>query len=231
MIGRPHVHHRVTDSTNERARALAGNGAPHGTIVTATEQTAGRGRQGRSWLAAAGEALLLSVVVRDLQPRHALAPMMAALAVCEAVETVSAGPAECTIKWPNDVWLERRKVSGILVEARPAAGWAIVGIGLNTGVREFPAEIADIAASLDLPSPERALDPLLAALGRWLDAEPPEILAAWRHRDALVGDRIAWDGGAGIARGIDDTGALLVDSDAGERIALTAGEVHLRRSA
>ena len=230
MIGRPRVHHRRTDSTNERARALAEASAPHGTVVTAGEQTAGRGRQGRSWLAAPGEALLVSVVVRDLAPRHALASMMAALAVCEAAEDASPEPVECAIKWPNDVWVRRRKISGILVEARPAAGWAIVGIGPNTGVRDFPPEIAEIAASLDLPAPEVALEPLLARLDRWLAAEPAEVLAAWRTRDALLGDRIAWDGGAGVARGVDETGALLVDTEAGERLALTAGEVHLRRA-
>jgi len=230
MIGHPHVHHRLTDSTNERARALAGAGAPHGTVVTADEQTAGRGRQGRSWLAAPGEALLASVVVRDLAPRHALAPMMAALAVCEAAEAASETPVACAIKWPNDVWVDRRKVSGILVEARPAAGWAIVGIGLNTGVREFPPEIEQIATSLDLPSPAAALGPLLGALDRWLAAKPPEILAAWRERDALLGDRIAWDGGGGVARGVDESGALLVDTDTGARVALAAGEVHLTRA-
>ena len=69
MIGLPHVHHRTTDSTNARARELAAAGRPHGTLVTADEQTAGRGRQGRTWLAAPGEALLMSVVVRDVTSR------------------------------------------------------------------------------------------------------------------------------------------------------------------
>jgi BirA family transcriptional regulator, biotin operon repressor / biotin---[acetyl-CoA-carboxylase] ligase len=227
MIGLPHVHHRVTDSTNERARALAAEGAPHGTLVTAAEQTAGRGRQGRSWTAAPGEALLASVIVRDLQPRHALLPMMAALAVCEAAEAVA--PVRCAIKWPNDVWVDRRKLSGILVEARPAAGWAIVGVGLNTAVREFPRELRDSAISLRLASPEIALAPLLTALDGWEGAEAPDVLPAWRARDALLGSTVRWQEGEGIARGVDDAGSLLVEAGSGELVTLGAGEVHLLR--
>lgn len=227
MIGEPRIHHDVTDSTNERARALAGEGAAHGTLVTAGEQTAGRGRQGRTWTAAPGEALLMSVVVRDLEPRHALLPLMAALAVCEAAESVA--DVSCQIKWPNDVWVERRKLSGILVEARPAAGWAIVGIGLNTGVREFPEELRETATTLDLASPDVALEPLLRSLDRWLTADAGEVLPAWRQRDALEGSTIRWQDGEGTALGVDDTGSLLVETATGEVIALGAGEVHLQR--
>ena len=227
MIGAPRHHYPVTDSTNERARELAGAGASHGTLVTADEQTAGRGRQGRSWTAAPGEALLMSVIVRDLEPRHALLPLMAALAVCEAAEAVS--DVRCEIKWPNDVWVDRRKLSGILVEARPAAGWAIVGIGLNTGVREFPEDLRDTATTLQLPNADFALQPLLASLDRWLEADQTEILAAWRERDALEGSPVRWQDGEGTARGVDDSGSLLVETSAGEILALGAGEVHLQR--
>jgi BirA family biotin operon repressor/biotin-[acetyl-CoA-carboxylase] ligase len=227
VIGEPRIHLEVTDSTNERARELAGEGAAHGTLVTAGEQTAGRGRQGRSWTAAPGEALLMSLVVRELEPRHALLPLMAALAVCEAAEAV--GDVRCEIKWPNDVWVDRRKLSGILVEARPAAGWAVVGIGLNTGVREFPEELRETATTLDLPSPETALAPLLSALDHWLVADQADILTAWRKRDALEGSPVRWQDGEGTARGVDDSGSLLVETATGELIALGAGEVHLQR--
>jgi len=227
MIGLPRVHHRLTDSTNERARELAGMGAAHGTVVTADEQTAGRGRQGRTWTAAPGEALLTSIVVRGLAPRHALLPMMAALAVCEAAESVA--PVRCEIKWPNDVWLERLKLSGILVEARPAAGWAVVGIGLNTSVREFPEELREIATTLHIDRPDDALQPLLRSFDRWESADADEILAAWRKRDALEGSSVGWQDGEGIARGVDAEGSLIVETATGERVALGAGEVHLRR--
>jgi len=227
MIGQPRIHLDVTDSTNERARELAGEGAAHGTLVTAGEQTAGRGRQGRSWTAAPGEALLMSLIVRDLEPRHALLPLMAALAVCEAVEAVA--DVRCEIKWPNDVWIDRRKLSGILVEARPAAGWAIVGIGLNTGVRQFPQELRETATTLRLAEPDIVLDPLLISLNRWLVADQADILSAWRARDALLGSTVRWQEGEGTALGVDDTGSLLVETPSGDLLTLGAGEVHLIR--
>lgn len=225
MIGLPRVHHRVTDSTNERARALAEAGAPHGTVVTAAEQTAGRGRQGRTWSAAPGEALLLSAIVRGIEPRHALLPLMAAVAVCEAVETVA--DARCAIKWPNDVWVDRRKLSGVLVEARPAADWAVVGVGANTGVRAFPAELRDSATSLALGAADTLLAPLLGELERWTTADPTDVLAAWRARDVLADAHVRWDGGEGVARGVDDSGSLLVEAPSGDLLTLGAGEVHL----
>src|SRR2546423_5441758 len=116
MIGRPRVHHRATDSTNERARELAAAGAPHGTIVTAEEQPAGRGRQGRAWVAPARSAVLMSLVVRDFGD-STLLPLSVPVAVCEACESLVS--VECRIKWPNDVWIAGRKVAGILVEGRP----------------------------------------------------------------------------------------------------------------
>jgi len=223
MIGLPRVHHRIADSTNERARALAAAGAPHGTLVTADEQTAGRGRQGRAWAAPAGSAVLMSLVLRDL--RDAL-PLAAAVAVCEAL------PAEAKIKWPNDVWLDRRKLAGILVEGRPQEGWAVLGIGLNVGTEEFPDELRDLATSLRLEgidlSTADVLERLLHALDRWLERPTNEVLAAWRARDALLGEEVRWANGSGVGAGVDETGALLVETAEG-RVALQAGEIHLLR--
>ena len=116
-LGTPHHHHAVIDSTNAEAKKLAEQGAPHGTTVTADEQTAGRGRQGRVWVAPAGSALLVSVIARPVTEQHKLAPLAAALAVATTCEELAGVKAK--IKWPNDVWIEGRKVSGILVEARP----------------------------------------------------------------------------------------------------------------
>ena len=223
MIGSPRVHHRLTDSTNGRAKALAEAGALHGTLVTADEQTAGRGRQGREWTAPPRSSVLMSVVLRELDE---FLPLTAAVAVCEAL------PVEATVKWPNDVWIERRKVAGILVEGRPHEGWAVLGIGLNVTTDSFPAELADTATSLRLAgvdhTPESMLDALLGSLDRWLRAPPDSVLAAWRGRDALMGERVRWSDGEGVADGIDDSGALLVDTRNG-RVTLDAGEVHLLR--
>jgi len=223
MIGVPHVHHRVTDSTNERGKELALAGAPHGTVVTADAQTAGRGRQGRTWSANPGDALLLSVVLRSLDE---LLPLRAAVAVAESI------PFPAQIKWPNDVWVGGKKVSGILVEGRPQAGWAVLGIGLNVATRSFPAELSETATSLALEgaemSREEVLGSLVAALDRLLDADATDVLTSWRERDALLGAPVEWNGGRGTGAGITDAGSLRVETDAGV-VELDAGEVHLGR--
>lgn len=164
VFGAPHRHFGVTDSTNARARELAEGGAPHGTVVTAAEQTAGRGRQGRTWTAPPGKALLYSAILRALDRRHLLLPLAVPLAVCEAAEELEPG-VECRIKWPNDVWVEGRKLAGVLIEARmpgqdsthapgerrvrrrqahaerlgPGSvqtqdGWTVIGVGLNLAI-------------------------------------------------------------------------------------------------
>ena len=228
-FGDPRVHFRLTDSTNARARQLAVAGAPHGTLVTATEQSAGRGRQGRVWSAPAGRALLCSLVVRE-PPR--LLPLAAGVAVAEVVEVVGArGPArDAQIKWPNDVLVGRRKVAGILVEGRPQEGWAVVGIGVNVALRarDFPAELQDRAGTLGLAPDaiEPTLEKLLGRLEKWLTAPANEVLGAVRERDALLGRPVRWAGGQGTGAGIDGDGRLLVANEAGT-VALDAGEVHL----
>jgi BirA family transcriptional regulator, biotin operon repressor / biotin---[acetyl-CoA-carboxylase] ligase len=228
MIGLPRVHERRIDSTNERARRLAEGGAPHGTLVTADEQTAGRGRQGRSWSAPPGSAVLMSLVVRGLEERHALLPLAAAVAVCDACEEVAA--VQCRIKWPNDVWIEGRKVAGILIEGRPQEGWAVLGIGVNVRTREeeFPPELREIATSLGAGSTEQVLAALLASLDRRLRDEPAAILDAWRSRDALYGQEVRWNEGLGKGAGVTEDGALLVETEDGREV-LQAGEVHLHR--
>jgi BirA family biotin operon repressor/biotin-[acetyl-CoA-carboxylase] ligase len=233
MIGSPHVHHRVTDSTNARARELAAAGAPHGTLVTADSQTAGRGRQGRAWTAAPGEALLMSVVVRGVGPATALLPLATAVAVSEACERL-APSAEVMVKWPNDVWVDRRKAAGILLEGRPQEGWAVIGIGLNVATRSFPGDLRETATSLALAgstaSVEDALDAVTQTLDRWNAAPAADVLDAWRARDALYGSRVRWGAGSeGTAAGIAESGALVVETAAGARVELDAGEVHLER--
>src|SRR4051794_35132633 len=123
-FGERHEHFERLDSTNTRARELAAEGVAHGTVVTAGEQTAGRGRQGRVWSAPPGKALLYSAIVRPLEERHAMLPLAAPLAVCEAAEELAGDPGEgadgsetaatalrCAVKWPNDVLVDGRKVA------------------------------------------------------------------------------------------------------------------------
>ena len=225
-FGTPRVHLRRTGSTNERARELALGGAPHGALVTADEQTSGRGRQGRAWTAPPREAVLMSVVLREFEP---VLPLAAAVAICEAL------PVECAIKWPNDVWHDGRKLAGILVEGRPQEGWAVLGIGLNVSTTDFPQELA-VTGPPRFASPAArlvdggaVLNRLLGALANGWRRRPSAVLAAWRRRDALLGETVRWNGGEGTAAGIDESGALLVDGPAGP-VKLDAGEVHLRPS-
>lgn len=225
-LGAPRVHLRRTASTNTVARELAARGAPHGTLVTADQQTAGRGRQGRAWAAPAGSALLCSWVIRDPGPLLSLAAGVAVGELCGE---------GALLKWPNDVLLDGRKVSGILVEGRPQERWAVLGIGINVAldIEQLPEELRGRAATLGL-SPadlEPTLSRLRERLERWLAAPAERVLAAVRERDALQGQRVSWDAGSGsgggTGAGIDAEGRLLVKLDDGSGVALDAGEVHL----
>ncbi len=264
-FGNPHRHYRRTDSTNTRARELAAAGAPHGTVVTAGEQSRGRGRQGRTWTAPPNKALLYSAVVRPLEDRHTMLPLAVPLAVCEAAEQLNAD-LTCKVKWPNDIHVEGRKLAGVLIEARPQDGWAVIGIGLNISIEEeeFPPELRAKAVSLSSddqrtqergsagPSPLLSagpplLGPLNERLDYWCQANPSEVLAEWRRRDALkipmgrsrlrgrCWRRYAstfWQAAASRTTrvtGIDDRGYLVVVTPSGDRVAVGAGEVHLTR--
>jgi len=242
-LGWPRLHLRSTDSTNDRASALAAAGAPHGTLVTASEQHAGRGRQGRRWLAPRGSALLMSLRLR--RPPQLL-PLIAAVAVCDAV-----GP-QALIKWPNDIVLARgpsdppgglpaprlAKLAGILAEGRPQEGWAVLGIGLNVAVEleRLPPELQPTAATLGRgpDAVEPLLAELLATLGSWLAQPADSVLEAWRARDALRGRTVSWgapghprSSQTGQVEGIDGEGRLIVAIAGGGRTTLNSGEVHL----
>jgi BirA family transcriptional regulator, biotin operon repressor / biotin---[acetyl-CoA-carboxylase] ligase len=230
-FGRPHRHLRRCESTNSSARELAAAGAPAGTVLTADEQTAGRGRRGRSWSAPAGKALLYSAILRPLERRHRLLPLAVPLAVCEAVERLA--PVVCWVKWPNDLWIERRKCAGVLIEARPQDGWAVIGIGVNVAIEadEFPADLRAPAVSVGHGC--RVADVLGAVnerLGPWVEAGEADVLSEFGRRDALRGERVGWEEGSGIATGVSEDGDLLVALDSGEMVRLGAAEVSLQPS-
>lgn len=219
-LGEPREHHETIGSTNARARKLADKGAEHGTLVTADEQTAGRGRQGRTWVTPAGVAIAASLVLREFDD---LLPLRAGLAVADI-----AGP-DALVKWPNDVWLNGRKVAGILAESK-SGKWAVLGIGVNVAVdvSTLPREAAEVAGSLGKqPSDvEPTLAALLGALEKRLGQDRDSALVALRERDALLGRRVRWPDGEGLGAGIDESGALLVDVN-GRTVTLSAGEITL----
>jgi BirA family biotin operon repressor/biotin-[acetyl-CoA-carboxylase] ligase len=210
--------------------------------VLTEEQTAGRGRQGRSWTAPRASGLTLSLLLRfdqsESEHHLALLSLAAAVAVCETCEAIA--PISCQIKWPNDVQAGGKKLAGILIESRPQSGWAVAGIGLNVnlGADELDSDLRTTATSLRIETGrdldrQLVLELLLARAGAWFTAprDRDALLSAYRERDGLYGKRIRWSAGearlAGEARGIDERGMLVVFSDSGERLTLDAGEVHL----
>lgn len=158
---------RVTDSTMLDARRLAEQGCPHGTVVAADEQTAGRGTKGRSWVSPPGQSIHATLVVRPSAEQMKRLSIVAPVAVAQAVEeTTNLSPR---IKWPNDVEFDRRKFGGILIEGEWRAdgpAWALVGIGVNVNFDPAPH-----AAQIDRPATS-----LMLELGRELPREP--VLAA-----------------------------------------------------
>jgi len=225
----------TTGSTNDDVAAMARAGSAEGLVIGADFQTAGRGRRGRTWLSAPGDALMFSVLLRpNVAPIDvALLPIVVAVAVAEALGD------ETRIVWPNDVVIGDRKICGILCESaadESGLAWAVVGIGVN--VRAAP-EVPDArwtAGSLaDGGRPPSRNDLLVALLERlgaryeqWRTGERAAVLDAYRHRDLLAGVGVAvsvHDGEVtGTAGGLDELGRLRVIGPGGE-VALAAGEV------
>jgi BirA family biotin operon repressor/biotin-[acetyl-CoA-carboxylase] ligase len=180
-------------------------------------------------------------------------PLAVPLAVCEAAEHLRPD-LQCKVKWPNDIHVEGRKLAGVLIEARPQDGWAVIGIGLNLTIKldEFPPELRDTATSIltadgrteergsagpspllpagpPLLGPSTATEVLSGRLDQWINVDPETVLATWRDRDALLGREVAWEGGSGVADGVDDRGYLVVVTPSGDRVTVGVGEVHLTR--
>ena len=224
-------------STQSVLAALASEGAPEGTVVTARHQTGGRGRQGRRWWDAPGESLLLSALLRPPIPpaRVPELSLVSGLAVTDALDA-GAG-VRGRIRWPNDVLIGGRKVCGILAEAMSVAagrvGHVILGIGLNVNQAAFPRELADRATSLRVATgrahePDRLLAAVLDALdrryGEWLAGGFAGLRAEWRRRASTIGERVLMpDGRLGVAVDVSEDGALLVYVGDGVPVRVVSG--------
>ena len=239
-VGRRIVYLERTGSTSNTARELARQGAPEGTLVVAEEQTAGRGRRGRSWNCPFGRGLLFSLVLRPMV-HPACAPqvtMVAAVAMARAIEKVTG--LTPGIKWPNDLLLEGKKVCGILTEldAEPeAVSHVVIGVGVNVNVPAGDLE-PDRATSLQVRTGKdvgrvRLLQEALRQLEEWYRVWQaggfPVIRAEWQKRsvtvDRLVRVRLGDITLAGRAAGVDEEGALLLELPDGTVQRLMAGEV------
>lgn len=239
-LGRP-IHLLLeTTSTNDEAKNAARSGAPHGATWVAETQRAGRGRQGRAWVAPHGEALLFSVLLRLSCAPSRLPPLalVAGLAARDAIAR-ALPERDVRLKWPNDVVVGHKKIAGVLVEATLSGSKVdavIIGIGINVHTRAFPEELEGIATSLSLlgaADPDRAevLADTLATLDRDVHLAADRGLGLLHARltaaDALRGVRVRGDAGEGTAQGIDLEGRLLVRADDGVVMRWGAGEVHL----
>jgi BirA family transcriptional regulator, biotin operon repressor / biotin---[acetyl-CoA-carboxylase] ligase len=223
------------DSTNRYLIEEAARGAPAGTVAVADEQTEGRGRLGRSWLAPPGASLLVSVLLRPrLAPeRLALLTMAAGLAAIDAVAAI--GGFDARLKWPNDVVVDDKKLAGILAEKVGDA--VVIGMGLNVQWESFPDELAGVATACNRHSnhPVRRDDLLVSWLGALqvrLDALD-RIVEDARAHSATLGRRVLveTEGRAFAANAIEltDEGHLVVRDDEGNERVVAAGDViHLR---
>jgi BirA family biotin operon repressor/biotin-[acetyl-CoA-carboxylase] ligase len=234
-------------TTMARAAALAAAGAPEGATVVAEEQTEGRGRLGRAWVAPPGSSLLLSVVLRPPLPREAvwLTVAAAGVALAGAVDALAPAAAPAGLKWPNDLELRGRKAAGLLAEAhlegdRLAAVLLGMGVNVAQGEADFPPEVAERATSVSLaaggPVDRAALlaawaERFLAGYEELCAGRPGPVLAAYRDRLVTVGrrvraERVAADPVVGTAVDLTPAGGLVVQTDAGARVEVLAGDVH-----
>ncbi|OGO74374.1 MAG: biotin--[acetyl-CoA-carboxylase] ligase [Chloroflexi bacterium RIFCSPLOWO2_12_FULL_71_12] len=235
-IGREIEHHARITSTQDRARELVDAGCGP-MVVVADEQTAGRGRQGRTWSAPPGTSLLASWVFRPLPSDPALFALLAGVAVARALEAL--GVPGARLKWPNDVQLGGKKLAGTLGDAvtAPDGGALVLGIGVNAGQSAADlGELAAMATSCRIEGHEVDRLALLARITAQLDllaASPDErrtALDEWRSRSSVLGREVEVRGAAGSVRGlareVAEDGALVLETASGDRRIL-AGEVSL----
>jgi BirA family transcriptional regulator, biotin operon repressor / biotin---[acetyl-CoA-carboxylase] ligase len=236
------IHHFASlGSTNDHLKTMIA--APEFTCVVADEQTAGRGRRGRTWYSAPGDGLYMSILFlprSDYFSKLPLTGLLAAVAVAETV--VDHGVAGIDVKWPNDVMVNERKISGILAEAVSVGSESmrlVLGVGVNLNHPSFPPELSETATSLAIETGERTAveefrDRLLEKIARWYEIwlrdEPAPIIDRWSRLSTYArGRRVAVTMGSeqfvGVTDGLTEAGALRLVTDGGAVKTILAGEV------
>lgn len=216
---------KETPSTMDDACRLAEQGAPEGTAVVADVQTAGRGRAGRPWTSPPG-GLYVSVVLRPAMPlsRWSLVPIAAGVALQDALVPYARG---ARLKWPNDVLVGGKKLAGILAEAK-APRFAVLGIGVNVSSAPL-AEATSLAALGASVDPDRFARELLACLEtRYAQLEAGDdegVRGAWEARAGMLGARVKAEGVEGLALRLAEDGGLVVRTDDGIDVEVSAGDV------
>lgn len=243
---RIHYYEQV-GSTNLIARELAKGNAPEGTLVIANEQTQGRGRNNRTWFSPSGESLLFSIILKpDWEPNHApRLTAIAAIAVAEGIRKSTGLPA--CIKWPNDVRVNGKKVSGILTElnaSKHKIQFAVVGIGVNVNIKKtrFPAEIRNQATSLQIELKKRSAilrTKIIAEIMQYFELHyfqclkegTKSAMAEWKRLSDTLGKLVQVEGlkhnTTGYVTDIDLDGSLIIRSSSGIVTKLVGGEITL----
>ena len=239
------VYFKETDSTNLRAKFLASNGAPEGTVVVAESQTRGKGRRGRSWFSPSGEGIYTSIILRpSISPNEApKLTLMASVAVAETMLSMTS--LNINIKWPNDILVKGRKIAGILTEISmemDRIDYMVIGVGINVNTprKSLPPDIRDIATSVFMetgkPYPRIAL---LRAYLEWLEIyyetfktkgfEP--VMNRWKSLADIIGHRVSVDMidrvRVGEVLDVDKDGFLILKEQGGALERIISGDVTL----
>lgn len=242
-LGQVLVARAEVDSTNDLAWELAQGGADDGTSVVADVQAHGRGRQGRSWHSAPGKGLALSLLLRPGCDRAALAtaPLVAGLGLARALETLG---IDVRLKWPNDLLVGGRKISGVLVESRrdvDGADLVVMGVGVNVAERaeDFPPPLRKSATSLTLQGVAATREQVAAAFLNTLEplwdqhqeGDPARTLEAWRTHAEFWGRPVTVTTStgqvSGVARDLDSRGGLVIEPEGGAPITVYAGDLRV----
>lgn len=235
----------MLDSTNAYLQAGAREDWPSGAVCLAEQQSAGRGRLGRRWQTPFGASLALSLLWRFHLPPDALSGLSLATGIAAARTVQTLGVAEVGLKWPNDVWWRERKLGGILLESGGGSGefYVVAGIGLNINLPPFIGELIDqpwvdlreILATTSISRNSIAatlINELVEIFTRFEQGGFADFIGEWAKFDIIAGRRVRLQmlnsTVTGIARGVDETGALLLESESGEVKPYIGGEISLR---
>ncbi len=235
------IYFRETDSTNTRAKALAARGAPEGTLVVSEKQEKGRGRKERNWFSPSQEGIYASLILRPNIAQRDAPKITFLTAVAAAEALLSLTQLKVSIKWPNDILVNGKKVGGILTEISPERGaidYAVVGLGLNVNTSRFPDDIREKATSIlmETGKPFSRVQ-LIREYLRWYEQyyevckgvgfEP--VMERWRELTDMIGRQIQVDVNGetyvGKVQHIDKDGALILEDDRGELHRISSGDV------
>lgn len=245
IIGNKIINFDKLDSTNQQAKKLALEGASNGTVVIAEEQTAGKGRRGKMWVSPPGTGIWMSVVLRpSVMPENAsMLTLVAGLAVCKAVREIT--NLEASIKWPNDIVVNGKKICGLLTEMNSEIdfiNFVVVGIGINVNIEKFPPELDNIATSLMIEGNQsyqrkilvkRTLEIFEDYYKKYLETEDlTKIIEEYNEHCINIGRKVRVTGRkqdiTGNVKCVTNKGELIVTDQQGEDIVVTSGEVSVR---